>query len=338
MNGARAGGPLVSVLVPVYNGEAFLRECIDSVLAQTYQNWKCVILDNASTDGTRAIADEFAARDARVQVHSNARLIPMLQNHNAVLRLMPPEAAYCKPLMADDWLFPECLEKMVAAAERQPAVGLVCTLAFDGRQVWWQGWPYPADRVPGRDVCRAHLLDTNFYVFGSPTSALIRADLVRRRPHFYSETTFAADYESCLDVLREADFAFVHQVLVFLRLHEKSVTSTMQDMESGFVGRLLATIRWGPHYLSQQEFQSRKEWVFSTYYDLLARHALRGSSKAFWDFHEDQFRKMGTTISKSRLSRAILRRLLRAARRPVSLCRSIVSGLHRRVTGAPHGA
>ena len=58
--------PQVSVITPVYNGEEFLSECIQSVLSQTYQNWDYTIVNNRSTDRTLEIAQSYAARDPRI--------------------------------------------------------------------------------------------------------------------------------------------------------------------------------------------------------------------------------------------------------------------------------
>ena len=60
--------PLVSVVTPVHNGEAFLRECIESVLAQTYSHWEYIIVDNCSTDRTLEIASEYAIKDTRIKI------------------------------------------------------------------------------------------------------------------------------------------------------------------------------------------------------------------------------------------------------------------------------
>ena len=57
---------LVSIILPVYNGEKYLRESIDSVLAQTYQNWELLILDDCSSDSSSEIALEYSGRDSRV--------------------------------------------------------------------------------------------------------------------------------------------------------------------------------------------------------------------------------------------------------------------------------
>lgn len=316
--------PLVSIVTPVYNGAGYLRECIDSVLSQTYQNWEYVILDNASTDATPAILDEYATRDARIRIHRNETLLPVIKNHNAALRLLSPDAGYCKPLMADDWLFPECVEKMVAAAEADASVGLVCAWAFDGRNVLWDGWPYPALSVSGREVARANLLDDDLYIFGSPTSTLLRTDIVRARPCFYSEDNIAGDYEACLEVLQTANFSFVHQVLTFQRMHAKSVTSAHANFEGGFVGRVLALNRWGPVFLSADEFQSRYQARMKTYYQLLAWHALHLAGTDFWRYHRAQLAKMGATLDKGRLLVAILRRISGYLLSPLDTLRRLV--------------
>lgn len=61
---------LISIVIPIYNVEAYLRECLNSVMAQTYHDWECIMVDDASTDGSRAIAEEFCRRDGRFRLIS----------------------------------------------------------------------------------------------------------------------------------------------------------------------------------------------------------------------------------------------------------------------------
>src|ERR1700678_1501181 len=206
-----ASQPLVSIVTPVHNESAYLAECIESVLAQTYDNWDYTIVDNCSTDGSAEIAHKYAARDRRIRVHENQQFLPAIANHNCALSTLSQKSKYCKVVLGDDWIFPECLQRMVSLAEQQPSVGIVSAYALEGHQVKWTGLPYPANRISGREICRKHFLD-ELYVFGTPTTVLYRSDLVRSRDRFYDETNIHADTDVCFALLQRCDFAFVHQV------------------------------------------------------------------------------------------------------------------------------
>ena len=80
--------PLVSVVTPVFNGGTFLSECIESVLAQTYDNWEYIIVNNCSTDNSLAIADDYAKKDHRIIVHTNDRFVGVIENHNIAFTLI----------------------------------------------------------------------------------------------------------------------------------------------------------------------------------------------------------------------------------------------------------
>src|SRR5689334_10610487 len=112
--------PHVSIVTPVYNEEEHLAECIESVLAQTYENWDYVIVDNCSTDKSLEIARTYAAKDRRIRVHTNDQFLEMIPNRSVAVRQMSPDSKYCKVVLGDDWIFPECLEKMVALGEAHP--------------------------------------------------------------------------------------------------------------------------------------------------------------------------------------------------------------------------
>src|SRR5713101_9671976 len=116
--------PLVSVCTPVYNCAEYLAECIESVLAQTYQNWDYTIVDNCSTDESVEIARRYAAKDQRIRIQENQQFLRAIPNFNVALRQISPTSKYCKVVLGDDRLFPECLARMVAVAEEHPSVGI----------------------------------------------------------------------------------------------------------------------------------------------------------------------------------------------------------------------
>src|SRR5256885_10350008 len=109
--------PVVSVVTPVYNGAEYLVECIKSVINQPYENWEYVIVDNCSTDGTLEIARNYEALDSRIRVVTPNMFVGLVESGNRSLRKISPESKYTKVLHADDWLFPECLERMVELSE-----------------------------------------------------------------------------------------------------------------------------------------------------------------------------------------------------------------------------
>ena len=78
--------PLVSIATPVYNAEEHLEECLLSVLAQTYQNWEYIIVNNCSTDRSLEIAEKYASEEPRIRICNNENLLPALRNHNHMLR------------------------------------------------------------------------------------------------------------------------------------------------------------------------------------------------------------------------------------------------------------
>ncbi|MFY9854467.1 MAG: glycosyltransferase family A protein, partial [Terracidiphilus sp.] len=156
--------PLVSVLTPVYNGAQYLQECIESVLQQTYRNYEYVIVNNCSKDGTLAIAEKYALLDERIKVITNEAFLPVIDNHNNAFNRMSPNAKYCKVVSGDDAVFPTCLARMVALAEANPSVGIVGCYQLSGGAVRWQGFAFPQQVFPGREICRRNLLERQAFV------------------------------------------------------------------------------------------------------------------------------------------------------------------------------
>jgi glycosyltransferase involved in cell wall biosynthesis len=119
--------PRVSFAVPVYNEERAIRRCLDSLLAQSFQDFEIVVCDNASTDRTREILAEYVARDPRVRVFANDVNIGLIANFNRVFELTRGELF--RWVGADDWLEPEYTSRCVAALDANPAA-IVATAGF----------------------------------------------------------------------------------------------------------------------------------------------------------------------------------------------------------------
>lgn len=104
---------LISIVLPVYNGEKYLRESIDSVLAQTYKNWELLIVDDCSTDSSAAIAKEYASKDRRIYYYRNENNLRLPRNLNKGFRLAKGD--YLTWTSDDNKFKPTALEKMYDA-------------------------------------------------------------------------------------------------------------------------------------------------------------------------------------------------------------------------------
>ena len=306
---------LVSVITPVYNGAAYLQECIDSVLNQTYDNFEYIIVDNNSNDETATLAEQAAASDSRVKVMRCDEHVGIIENWNRSLQPVSRDSDYIKFVHADDWLFADCLERMVELADTNQEIGLVSAYRLEEDRVSLDQLPPNAPFLPGSDtltmdgrqVARA-VLQKRASVLGSPTSILIRSGLVSSDKPFFTDEFLHADKDACLRVLQESDFGFVKQVLTYTRRHNESVTSLTNSLDTRRQENLLMLRKYGRTLLSDAEFRRTEEREFVDYYNFLARRAGTGSGKAFWDSHRQVLESAGKPFSRWRLARAIARR------------------------------
>lgn len=320
--------PLVSVLTPVYNGEDYLVQCIESVLAQTYQNWEYIIVNNRSTDRSLEIAEQYALKDKRIRIHNNTEFVGCDRNGNIAFQQIAPESKYCKMVHADDWLFPECVEQMVELAERHPTVAIVGAYGLRNDRVSWDGLPYPSTVISGRELCRNSFLGGP-YVFGSPTSTLICSDEVRKRASVYNEANRHCDIEICFDILRNRDFGFLHKVLTFTREHIQAESTFSKRFGTDYLGNLEHLIKYGRAYLTDQEFEHCFNRSVGQYYRFLGEKILHGSDAGFWEFHQRELSRLGLRLDYTRVAKPVLVELLDVALNPLQTSMRIIKKLSR---------
>jgi glycosyltransferase involved in cell wall biosynthesis len=117
--------PVVSVILPVYNGASFLREAIDSVLAQTFTDFELIVIDDGSTDATPDILGEYTARDTRVRVKHQPCNMGIVEALNSGCQIASGE--YFARMDADDICLPQRLARQIDYLTSHPEVGVVGT-------------------------------------------------------------------------------------------------------------------------------------------------------------------------------------------------------------------
>ncbi|MGB6199056.1 MAG: glycosyltransferase family 2 protein [Candidatus Acidiferrales bacterium] len=308
--------PLVSVVTPFYNTAAYLAECIESVLRQTYGNWEYILVDNQSTDGSSEIAAHFAALfPDKIRVIRTESFLSQVRNYNFALTCISPDSKYCKMVQADDWLYPDCLRSMVDVAEAHSTIAIVAAYELEGAEVRLDGLPYPSPKVAGLQVGRLYFLNGT-YLFGTPTSLLLRSELIRSRVPFYDEK-FAPfeDGHLCFHLLKKWDLGFVHQVLTFSRRDDESILSRLRPFHFEPFIHFSMLVAHGKDYLSREEYERCFKRTGREYFSYLAKcaFALHRESREFWDFHRKALATVNIDLQWRLLAKWMPRALLEKA-------------------------
>jgi glycosyltransferase involved in cell wall biosynthesis len=224
--------PRVSIGLPVYNGEDFLREAIESILAQTFTDFELIISDNASTDSSPEICQEYAAKDHRIRYHRNESNIGGATNINQTIHLSQGE--FFKFAAHDDLCAPEFIEKCVEVLDREPDVVLCCPKT---RLIDQKGQPYQlnqydldplfvkmmeADISVKTDAQEPHerleeLLKYHHYWY--PISGVVRMSALRKTPLLSQYA--GGDKILLARLVLLGKFYELPETLLFLRRHVK---------------------------------------------------------------------------------------------------------------------
>lgn len=221
----------VSVLIPVFNREEWISECIQSALDQTFDDFEVIIVDNKSEDRTFEICQDFAKRDPRVKVFQNDSNIGPVRNWLACADKAAGE--FCKILFSDDALMSTCLEKMVPRLE-DPDVAFVFCAARIGETFEKANVRY--DLGANQDISpdRYVKLTLRAKVPWSPGAVLLRTKDLKRNLKTDFPTAARQPFDRhgagpdvmimLLTALNYQRIAYVWEPLVFFRAHSGSIT------------------------------------------------------------------------------------------------------------------
>ena len=170
--------PRVSIGLPVYNGENYLTESLDSLLTQTYVDFELIISDNGSTDGTSDICRHYAKKDSRIRYFRQPCNIGSALNHNFVI--MRATGQFFKSAAHDDRYAPALLERCVDALDRLPHVVLAhswsSVIDSTGAVRGLVDYPVTSDAPRAPDRFRSMLFDG----WGDDEGGVVRLDVLRR--------------------------------------------------------------------------------------------------------------------------------------------------------------
>lgn len=215
--------PKVSVVMPVFNGEEFLREALDSIIAQTFTDWEFIIINEfGSSAAATEILQEYETKDSRIQVISNRSSLGIAKSLNTGIRAASGE--YIARMDADDLAYPVRFQKQVAFLNENPEVGICGTWQKHcGRRGTWIHRP-PA----GEQELAASLL---FSCEMCHSTVMMRREILERNRLFYSETYAAEDFELWGRAIAVAVLANLPEVLGEYRYGDTLTTGKREALE-----------------------------------------------------------------------------------------------------------
>jgi len=252
--------PLVSVIIPVFNGAAFVARAIQSVLDQSMPDFELIVVDDGSVDETSAVVRAFTDRRLSLVVQANGG--PSAARNNGIQR---SRAKWVAILDADDYWAPTKLEAQLARADATPSAALIYTAAQycspDGNAI---------SEVPAtiEENIHAALIQKNHIV---ASSAMIRRDVLERVGLFHPELSGCEDWDLWLRIAEVADVAAVPEPLVSVVTRPDSLSSDatrMRNIGLRVINRVVernpgltpATRRrayWACHYAAAIAYQSQ---------------------------------------------------------------------------------
>ena len=207
---------LVSIILPIYNGEKYMRQSIDSVLAQTYTNWELLIIDDGSTDRTAEIASEYLNKDSRIHYYKNPQNMRLPRTLNRGFSLA--RGAYLTWTSDDNYYYPTALEQMVTAleAERKDFVFASCdVIDGEGKIV---------ECIMVSDRAKKSIVGSN------PVGAcfLYTRKVYETVGNYDPEMTLVEDFDYWQRICMKFPPACISEKLYAYRWHDGALTSTMR--------------------------------------------------------------------------------------------------------------
>ena len=220
----------ILVFVPTYNSEKYLRECLDSVLNQTFQEWECVISDDASTDKSVEIAREYEKKDSRFKVLTHKKNVGAANNWNRA-----KENNNCfatKILCADDYLMIDALKKQLDILKRNETAIVFSEryIVFPNGKKLHPRLPKYASNISFNEAFK-YYINLGRNIFGEPVTALFRTDLFVKSEGFYPKFEYSLDTSGYMAIARGHDMTFDKSIVGAFRVSKTQWSYKLKEKQ-----------------------------------------------------------------------------------------------------------
>ena len=224
----------ILVFVPTYNSEKYLRQCLDSVLEQTLQDWQCVISDDASTDKSVEIAREYEKIDSRFKVLTHEKNVGAANNWNRAKENNNSFAT--KILCADDYLLEDALRRQLDILQRNQTAIVFSEryIVFPSGKKIHPRLPKYASNISFNDAFK-YYINLGRNIFGEPVTALFRTDLFVKSEGFYPKFEYSLDTSGYMAISRGNDVTFDNYVVGAFRVSKNQWSHQLRGKQFSHV-------------------------------------------------------------------------------------------------------
>jgi glycosyltransferase involved in cell wall biosynthesis len=201
--------PIISIIVPCYNQEHYIAECLDSVILQTYKNWECIVIDDGSIDNTKMIVEKFTKIDSRITYYYQANSGVCVARNIAIAK---SKGKYILPLDGDDKIGNTYIEKAVTLMQNDENLSVVyCNAEYFGQRTGkWILPPYSFKMLLSKNI-----------LFSSCVFRKVNFD--KTNGYDVNMRTGLEDWEFWIALLNDKSKVFcINELLFFYRINTNS--------------------------------------------------------------------------------------------------------------------
>ena len=220
MNSQNKNNHLISVIVNCYNGEKFLKDCIESILKQTYNNWEIIFWDNMSQDNSKKILESF--KDERIRYFKTEKFTKLYEARN--LAIKKARGDYITFLDVDDWWLPKKLEAQINIFKKDNTISMVYSnfYVFDDKykkKKYFSKKPLPTGRITQK-------LLKNYQI--GILSVMIKKEVFDQNS-FKTDLDIIGDFDFFLNLSTTKKIECAQEPLAVVRIHGSNLSTLKID-------------------------------------------------------------------------------------------------------------
>lgn len=212
----------VTIIIPCYNSEKYIKDTIDSVIRQTFPDWKLICIDDASLDETYSILSEYAASDSRIAAYKNENNCGIAYSRNRGIEFA--DTKYICFLDHDDIYPADCLEKKVSYMDKHPNLG--CLGGFSVAFYNAMDMKPRKGKFRNASYCRTGYIFNNLFSNGS---SIFRKEIIDDNNFRFEELCGVEDYDFYSKILCVSDIEVLPDTLLYKRIIDTQYTQVCKS-------------------------------------------------------------------------------------------------------------